>query len=286
MLARLEGLISARPPSERIICRGGAARPDPDPSAMPLEIRDARALQNSAGSAAALFADHGFALLDHRSAVRHWRPDGETPDELARVYHPEIDALLRETLFAGQRVEIDQRLGPVFRGGPEDSIYGRMVHHDYGPTAGDFALYLERTSSAEEARDWAARYEREEVVGCMVISCWRTIGMREPLRHLPLAICDPRTVAMADVVTYTDAVPGTRHIAGLRYNPEQRWYHYPEMTSDELLAFKVFECRKDDPGPERLRSVFHAAVDDPSMPAAAEHRHSFEHRVMVTVLRD
>lgn len=259
--------------------------PEPDPATMPIEIRDARALQRSAGSAAALFAEHGFALLDHRSAVRRWRPDADTPDELAPVYHPEIDALLRATLFAGQRVEIDQRLGPVFRGGPEDSIYGKMVHHDYGPTAGDFALYLERTTSAEEARDWAARYEREEVVGCMVISCWRTFGMREPLRHLPLAICDPGTVAMADVVTLADAVPGARHIAGLRFNPEQRWHHYPEMTSDELLAFKVFECRKDDPGPEGLRSVFHAAVDDPSMPADAERRQSFEHRVMVTVLR-
>jgi hypothetical protein len=77
----------------------------------------------------------------------------------------------------------------------------------------------------------------------------------------------------------------TNHVA-LRHNPRQRWYYYPGMRADEVLAFKLFECRKDDPRPTRFRSVFHTAFADPDAPADAEERQSCEHRVGVVVLRD
>lgn len=284
--ARLQGLMSGRAGPERFV-RSGSPVPahDHDPATMPLEMRDARAFQAGVGGAAASFEEHGFALLGHRSEVRDWWPGEDGQSDLARIYHPEIDALLRATLFAGRRVEIDQNLESVYRGRPQDSIYAMAVHQDYGPTARDFALYLEAVLSPDAARDWQARYDREDVIGCTVISCWRTIGMREPLRHLPIALCDARTVATADVVMGAAVGGGANHIVGLRYNPAQRWYYYPEMTSDELLAIKVFECRKDDPEP-RLRSIFHAAFEHPAMPADAERRYSFEHRAIVMLFRD
>jgi hypothetical protein len=52
-----------------------------------------------------------------------------------------------------------------------------------------------------------------------------------------------------------------------------------------VLAFKLFECRKDDPEPTRFRSVLHTAFADPDTPAGAEERQSCEHRVGITVLR-
>ena len=30
----------------------------------------------------------------------------------------------------------------------------------------------------------------------------------------------------------------THHLS-LRFNAKQRWYHYPQMTADELLVFKL-----------------------------------------------
>jgi hypothetical protein len=281
--ARLKGLISAIPPAQKIF-RPGDLRPKPDfdPSAAALEISDARALQAGAPSEADLFEDHGFALLGHCTAVQRW----ESPDELARVYHPEIDAVLREKLFPGRRVEIDQSLAPVYRGGAEHAVYADWVHQDFGLTAGDFALNLAGIMSPEAAERWQARYAQDDVASCVAISCWRTIGMRDPLRHMPIALCDPASVAMEDVIACTPAEGGGSYHIGLRFNPGQRWYHYPAMRADELLTFKLFECRKDDPAPERLRSVFHTAFEDPAMPADAERRYSCEHRVVVMVLRD
>ena len=109
--------------------------------------------------------------------------------------------------------------------------------------------------------------------------------MREPLRHLPMALCDPGTVAMDDLVLTAVEAKGGYQI-GPRFNRAHCWYHYPEMTADELLTFKLFECSKDDPGLSRLRSTFHTAFEDPDMPADAERRRSWEHRVIVMLLRD
>ena len=280
--ARLEGLISATPPAARF-WRRGDPMPPPDPVSLPLPIRNGRTFQAAAGSEAVSFDVHGFALLRHATAFRHWRAD---PRSFGAVYHAEIDALLRDRLFPGRRVEIDHFLTPVFRGGPDDPIYAHEVHQDYGLGADAFAANLKAVDPAEALR-WQTRYAQDDVTGCIVISCWRTIGMQGPLRYKPLALCDPLTVRMDDVFADT-ATPGSHgsYCIQLRRNDAQRWYSYPNMRADEMIAFKLFDCRKDDPGSSRLRSVFHAAFDDPAMPADAERRTSCEDRLVVMLLRD
>ena len=71
----------------------------------------------------------------------------------------------------------------------------------------------------------------------------------------------------------------------LRYGEGQRWYYYPEMTPDEVLVFKQFQCSKDDPEPP-LASCFHSAFELPDTPADADERQSCEHRVLIFCLRD
>lgn len=279
--ARLKGLISAVPPAARFV-RQGDPRPAPDPAELAIAIGDARAFQAGAESEAALFERHGFALLRHRTAMRRWDDQGE----LARIYRPEIDAVLRERLFPGRRVEIDQGMPPVYRGDAEDAVYADWVHQDFGLTAGDFAGNLAGISGEEAARRWLARYAKDDVAGCVAISCWRTVEMREPLRHMPIALCDPETVAMEDVAANAATGEGSSYHIALRFNEGQRWYYYPGIGADELLTFKLFECSKDDPGPSRLRSTFHTAFEDPGTPADAERRRSWEHRVIVMLLRD
>ena len=279
---RLKGLIRTASPGARFV-RQGDSRPAPDPADLPIEIGDARQLQAEAESVAALFARRGFALLEHRAAPADWRD----PEALARLYHPEVDALLRDTLFRGRRVEIWHDKAPVYRGEDGDADYGEWVHQDYGLTASAFATNLAGYGGGGEARAerWRTRYAQDDVEGSLSISCWRTMGMREPLRHLPMALCDPGTVAMDDLVVMGVEAESDYQI-GLRFNPAQRWYHYPRMTADELLTFKLFECAKDDPGPSRLRSTFHTAFEDPDTPVDAERRRSWEHRVIVMLLRD
>lgn len=285
--ASLRGLHSPLSVTRRIFYPGDKA-PGPgfDPSSDLLEIHDARLLQAQDGSESACFDAHGFALLEHDTAVRAWGMDPAEQAERARIYHPEIETLVRERLFPGRRVEIEQRLKLVTRGGPEDAVYADWVHQDFGLTAGDFARNLAGITTQDEAIRWRERYERDDVTGCVAISFWRTLGMRQPLLHMPIALCDPGTVSIADVISGVAADEGGNYHIMLRYDPRQRWYHYPGITSGEMLAFKLFECRKDDPAPERLRSVFHGAFVHPMAPDNVERRVSCEHRIWVMLLRD
>lgn len=285
--ARLKGLLPPASVAERIFRPGDPApAPDFDPSKRPLEIRDARAFQADCGSEAACFGSHGFALLDHPTAEREWGADARAREARARVYEPEIAAILRERLFPGRRIEICEALELLCRGRADQAVYADWVHQDFGLTAHDYALNLAGITTQDRARDWRARYECDDVAGFVAISFWRTIGMRAPLRHMPLALCDPASVEMADVIPAVRGADGANYHIGLRFNAEQRWYHYPGMRNDELLAFKLFECRKDDPGPARLRSVFHSAFEDPAAPADAEPRRSCEYRIGVMILAD
>jgi hypothetical protein len=157
-------------------------------------------------------------------------------------------------------------------------------------TPEDFEVSVEAYATPEAAKGWRQGFERDEVEAFMMIDLWRPTNMSGPLLHMPLALCDPQSVDMADVIPTAmrgiapSGLP-TNHVA-LRYNPRQRWYYYPAMRADEVLAFKLFECRKDDPEPTRFRSVFHTAFVDPDVPADAEERQSCEHRVGVVILRD
>jgi len=259
----------------------------------PFQIEDARAFHAEAGSEADFFGEHGFILLDHQTAVRDWEADAASPDnsDVVRVYYPEVEQLIRKRLLPDKRVEVLQWSPPLRRGrGTSMPQYANGVHSDYGVTPEDFQVSVEAYATPEAARGWRRDYDRDEVEAVMMIDLWRPTNMSGPLLHMPLALCDPQSVDMADVIptAMTGIAPSglpTNHVA-LRYNPRQRWYYYPEMRADEVLAFKLFECRKDDPGPSRFRSVFHTAFADPGAPADAEERQSCEHRVGVVILRD
>ena len=223
----------------------------------PVAIADARALQAEAESEAAFFAAHGFVLLPHATRVRDWDKD------VGALYLPEIEAVIRERLLPGRRVEIQQ--GPwVIRRGRDTAtpFYADGVHQDHGLTPDDYAANVGAFAGAEAGRWWRQRFERDDVAGFMAIDFWRTTNMAGPLRHMPLALCDPTSVAEDDLIptTLTGVAPEGRetHHLSLRYNPAQRWYHYPLMTGDELLAFKIFECAK------RARRISQAASIRPS----------------------
>jgi hypothetical protein len=261
------------------------------PSFGPFQIEDARGPQAEAGSDAAFFDARGFVLLRHATGVRDWEAGPSQESEVARIYFPEIDMLVREHLYPGKRVEVHQWSPPLRRGrGTANPQYASGVHSDYGTTPEDFEVSVEAYSNRSAAEGWRRRYERPEVEAFVMVDFWRPTNMAGPLLHMPLALCDASTVEVADLVptAMTGIAPTglpTHHVA-LRYNPRQRWYYYPRMGADEVLAFRLFECRKDDPEPNRFRSVFHAAFADPNAPADAEERQSCEHRVGVSILRN
>lgn len=109
--------------------------------------------------------------------------------------------------------------------------------------------------------------------------------MDTPCEYMPLAVLDPNTVSMDDVVptSLTGFTISGRptHQASLKFNPSHQWYYYPKMTNDEVLVFKQHQCFKgvdDQPGAQ-YKTCFHTAIKDPKAPANAEPRKSCEFRV-------
>ena len=233
--------------------KGLTATPGVLPEAPPVEIHNGRELQTLAAadrcfSEAAFFEEHSFVLLDHASGVQNWDTDPTAaPDdnEVASIYYPEIATIVRERLLPGYSLEIP-RVPYLLRRGPETAnpFYGTAVHQDYGLSADDYEENVAAYGTDEAAAAWRKQYDRDEVTGFLVINFWRTVYMDEPLRHLPLTICDPYSVEPDDVhstglVNFTPTGRPSNQL-GMRYNPKQRWYYYPRMTTGEVVAFEEF----------------------------------------------
>lgn len=247
-----------------------------------VRIHDARAVQASAASEAEFFARHGFVLMPHETRVRDWH------SELASVYVPEITDLIRERLFPGQRIEVI-RGSIAMRRGPNQRYYATRVHADGPLTADRYASNVGAVGGAAAGEAWRASYLREDVAGFVSIGFWRTINMKQPLQHMPLALCDPNSIDRRDIVATTSTIIApagrTTHHLVLRHRSQQKWYYYPQMTGAEVIAMKACHFWKDDPG-AHLQNVFHAAFHHPDTSADAEQRESWDHRVGVLILRD
>jgi hypothetical protein len=106
-----------------------------------------------------------------------------------------------------------------------------------------------------------------------IIQVWRAIN--QPIRTNPLAIADAKSVAVEDWLVAERRYP---HRVGqtyrLKYNPNHRWFYFPEMRRDEALVFKVYESEKDG----RARFTAHTSFEDPKSPPNAPPRQSIEVR--------
>ena len=268
---------------------GPANGPTPWEAAQPIPIHDARQWQDANTSEHDFLAANSFVLLDHTSAVTDW-DSGAVQDpgknDIARLYMPEVEALIRERLLPGRRLEIRQGPGLVRRG-PGNHPYAQGVHQDHGLTPDDYQESLEAFSTPEYARAWRTAFDHPDVAGFMVLNFWRTVYMEAPLEHMPLAVCHPASVAREDLVPaalvgFAPSGKNTNQLS-LRHNPAHRWHYYPAMTTDEVLVFKIFQYFKNAPD-AGLQTCFHTAFTHPDTPADAPERQSCEHRVGVFIL--
>jgi len=104
---------------------------------------------------------------------------------------------------------------------------------------------------------------------------WRP--MRGPLKHMPLALCDAQSVELHDLVA-TDLILRDRvsETYRLTYNPNHRWYYFPDMQRDEAILIKCY-----DSDGSRARFTPHVSFDDPTTPPDAPPRESIEVRAFV-----
>ena len=223
-----------------------------------LPIVDARPL------AAGLSLDvQGFRLLRHATAV-------DLFDEAAieRDYHGEVERLVAAETGARRVHVFDHTLRLAGGGTRADGSPVRepvpRVHNDY--TEASAPQRIRDLLPGEAETLLARRYA--------FVNVWRPL--KAPLRHLPLAFCDARTLAPGDAVA-ADLIYRDRSGEFYLFNHRERhrWFYFPAMARDEVALIKCF-----DSDPARARWSAHTAFEDPTTPADAPPRASLEVRTI------
>lgn len=209
------------------------------------------------------FKTHGFTLLQHATDV-----DFANPEDVQRRYHPEACRLVRELTGAK---DVFAFLG-ILRGGEENLGGGPALsaHVDFNEAS--LRGWVQRL-----APDRAAEFAGKRLVN---INLWR--GVR-PVRCSPLAVCDARSVEKGDfmLVRFGEAPPPPGPVPGglnVAYNPKHRWYYYPDMEPNEVIAFRLFDTGNPD-----WHMTAHTAIVDPTAAPDAPKRMSYELRTLAVL---
>lgn len=210
----------------------------------------------------------GFQIVSHVSSVTDFGSDAQVKER----YPDEISELLA-ALSGADRVVVTGT--GVRRFAERSNLSGRLdnsrpalfAHVDVsGRTAGQFSQRSLPEGSPTPRR--AVHY-----------NVWRaTSGAPQ---DVPLALCDARTVAPADLLP-ADAIFDRDGIdvwsfegLVLAHAPGHRWGWFSDMTPDEVVVFKTH-----DSDPTRTCCVPHVAFDNPLAPRDTIPRASIEMRAI------
>jgi hypothetical protein len=206
----------------------------------------------------------GFIFVHHDTKVRDFYDEAE----VRSVYYPEIERLVKETTGAKRVLVFDHTLrsaDSAMREAKQISGPVRNAHNDYTEWSGP-----------QRVRDLLPNEADELLKGRFaVVQVWRPI--RNPVQREPLAIADARSIGTKELIpssrVYPDRVGEVYHCT---FNPEHRWYYFPNMQRNEAVVFKTFDSSKDG----RARWTAHTAFDDPTSPPDAPPRESIEMRTL------
>jgi hypothetical protein len=206
----------------------------------------------------------GFIFVHHETKVKDFYDE----TEVRSVYYPEIEQLVKETSGAKRVLVFDHTLrsaDSATREAKQISGPVRNAHNDYTEWSGP-----------QRVRDLLSD-EAEELLKhrFAVVQVWRPI--RNPVQREPLAIADARSIGTKELIpssrVYPDRVGEVYHCT---FNPEHRWYYFPNMQRNEAVVFKTYDSVKDG----RARWTAHTAFDDPASPPEAPPRESIEMRTL------
>jgi len=208
--------------------------------------------------------ENGFVFVRHETRVR----DFFDPGQVKATYYPEVERLIREVSGAARVVLFDHTV----RSGDEQEREARLVrepvlsaHNDYTEWSGPQRV---RDILPDEAE---ALLQRRFAI----IQVWRAIN--QPIQSNPLAIADAKSVAFEDFLLAERRYPNrVGQTYRLMYNPNHRWYYFPQMRREEALVFKVYDSEKDG----RARFTPHTSFEDPQSPPGAPSRQSIEARAL------
>ena len=225
-----------------------------------MDVTDARARAPTLDGA-------GFTLISHRSAVADF---GDRP-ALEAIYRPEIVALVQQLSGADLVLVGSPGILRFSERSPQSGVLdnsrpARFAHVDVSDATA--AALAQR--AAPPGRP-LARFVHYNI--------WRALSA--PPQDVPLAVCDARSVAAADLIA-ADAIfdsPGKPEWSFeglvLAHAAVHRWYWFPDMHPDEALVFKTHDSDRT-----RAHCVPHVAFDHSACTAHAAPRASIEMRAL------
>ncbi|KAG5349131.1 hypothetical protein E4T56_gene4074 [Termitomyces sp. T112] len=211
----------------------------------------------------------GFQLVHQPAKHKAFLDDAE----IQREYYPESIELLKSTTGASRVVIFDHTIRRRRPGVTDDSPTKRQ------PVS---QAHVDQTTKASIAR--VHRHLPADEAPELLQHRFQIINLWRPISHSaldwPLTLCDYRsfdpekdTVPIA--LIYTDYEGET---LGVKYNPNQRWKYFHNVTPSEAILIKCFDSVQDG-----SVAVFtpHTGFDDPTTPAGAAPRESIELRALV-----
>ncbi|WP_040492662.1 CmcJ/NvfI family oxidoreductase [Ilumatobacter nonamiensis] len=228
----------------------------------------------------------GFELVSHPSSTSSW-----DDDDLVAVHHREMEDLARS--MTGCDVAL---VSNHIKRGPEHA----QRHQDLAPISfvhSDFAVGYDqqvRRSYVDPGPDRPGptrALERNGITAADVLSAprlvilqfWRNLGPAK--MDNPLAFCDARTVTPDD----TRPIPVSDYAgSGIDFNAlavlaptaasPYRWYAFPELQVDEVVAFRTYDTDLVDRGESWFTP--HSAFRDPDVEVGRPARSSIELRAI------
>lgn len=205
----------------------------------------------------------GFLLCPHPTTAA-----GLDRDLVRRSYHPEMLELVRQRSGATRTY----LLADLVRTEDQSDFnyaYARFVHCDY------HLDNLDRMSRNLLARN---DVEPDDAFTYVWYNTWQPFD--NVVRQNPLAVLDARSLAPGDIIPYrytgyarSDEDGGL--VSAPVYNPDHRWFYYPEMTPGEVLLTKQLDAR-----PGRAAQCPHTSFVDESQSDDVPPRRSIETRIL------
>jgi len=206
----------------------------------------------------------GFIFVNHETKVKNFYDEGE----VRSVYYAETEQLVKEISGAKRVVVFDHTLRSADPGMREEKqISGpvRNAHNDYTEWSGPQRV---RDLLPDEADELLKRR-------FAVVQTWRPIN--KPVQREHLAIADARSVGIKELIPSARVYPDRRgEVYHSTYNPEHRWYYFPNMRRNEAIVFKCYDSERDG----RARWTAHCTFDVPTSSPGAPPRESIEMRTL------
>ncbi len=207
----------------------------------------------------------GFILRNYDTRV----DDFFDTKQIKEIYYPEMEEIVKQETGCSEVLVFDHTI----RIDDNSMAQSRKVRNPVKNMHNDFT----RKSAPQRVRDLLpvdeAKKRLKKRFGSMNI--WRPlIG---PVETAPLAICGWDTLLEKDLLVaerrYQDRVGGVLH---LTYNPEQRWYYFPKMETNEVVLLKCFDSLEDG----TAKWTCHGSFQPPDIPINARPRQSIEIRTL------